>query len=261
MFRSELRRAMESVAKELFQRDIVEDFLGTISAKTSFGAYRGGTYLVKPQSVDYSRLTADKFVEITIDGKPLGEPLKKNRITTSPGWLSLNWWAHQSAYLADKAIGAVIHGHAEEIVEVTSQVNKKLPRRYCDDNGYLLKSIPLVTEESCWRLNPNLEAGAPLSIPVVEDIDPERLALETTRLIPLVNFFAIRRHGFITVGRDIEEALGITLVILKEIRVFRDITLRDHGKPTLRSELETHASLKMMPPHFRWRSYNKKPQN
>lgn len=79
------RRALENTARELFRRDIVEDFLGTISARTP-----DGTYLVKPQNVDYLRLTREKFIEITLQG----EPIRKNRITASPGWLSLNWWAH-----------------------------------------------------------------------------------------------------------------------------------------------------------------------
>lgn len=152
----------------------------------------------------------------------------------------------------------MIHGHAEEVVELTSQVSGKLPLKNLSILVGAVETIPLTTEESCWRLNPNVREKAPLAIPVVEDVDPERLALEASRLIPLVNFFAIRRHGFIAVGRDIEEALGITLVMLKEIRIFRDIVLRDGDQPILRRGAEILASLKMMPPHFRWRSYNDK---
>ena len=205
------------------------------------------TFLTKPQNVDHLTVLPRRLTKSDLDGQSL-EKGKQNP--------SLNWLVHRACYLADRGrIRAVFHAHIRSIISFASQENIAYEEWFAPQ--YHPLSMPLVTEEACWALNPN---EGLFMLPIVEDINPQGLAKEARRLIPVCNAFAIRNHGIITVGRTIWEALGIALVLKKEAEIILDV-MKTGGRPRFRSKESVQHSLspRIMPPHFRWRSYNQKP--
>ncbi len=204
-------------------------------------------FLTKPQNVDHLTVLPGRLTKSDFAGKSL-EKGKDNP--------SLNWLVHRACYLAGRPdVRAVFHAHIRSIIAFASQRNPAYNEWFAPQN-HLPLYMPLVTEEACWALNPRRN---PFMLPIVEDLDPWGLAEEAGRLIPHFNAFAIRNHGIMTVGRTIWEALGIALVLKKEAEIILDI-FKIGGRPKFRTKESVERSLlpKIMPPHFRWRSYNHK---
>ncbi len=242
----------------LFEKDMVEHVLGTISARHTDKKTGKTWYVTKPQDKHYFRMNPEDFVSVDINGTPLPQqrifmPDGKEKKKMRP---SLNWLVHKASYEADPAIGAVVHAHIRSIVALASQSNERFTK-CLNAFGNLAAFIPLVSEEAVWALNPVPDGEFVMAgLPIVEDCAPQGLAEYAKILIPQGNAFAIRNHGIMTVGRDIEEALGVALVLKKEAEIILDI-FSSGGMPLFRGRDKILKSLEDMPPHFRWRSYNK----
>jgi ribulose-5-phosphate 4-epimerase/fuculose-1-phosphate aldolase len=239
-----IRQALSNVGETLLKKDMVEYVLGTISARcpTIYGPVNFDFYLTKPRDRHYINMKPEDWVEVDINGNPL-EPLK------SPP--SLNWLVHKACYEADPAIGAIVHAHIRSIVAFSSQENDNFESWFSEEKS-MPKFMPMISEEACWALNPT---NGYMGLRIVEDFSPDSLARAAKIWIPHFNAFAIRRHGIMTVGRNLEEALGIALVLKKEAEIIMDI-YNSGGKPLFRNSAEIAESMKNMPPIFNWRNFN-----
>lgn len=208
------------VGKALASKGMVHYLLGTISARLNPNP---PMYLVKPADCLYELAEPSDFVLVNSMGEPLDGTNRRP---------SLNFLAHLACYNARPDINSVVHAHPEKIVALISQTH------------YIFNpsKVELLTQEAVWMV----KNGA---IPVVEDLDPEKLAEAVGQEILKSNVVAIRNHGIIAVGKDINEAYGTALVAESEAAIISS-SIAMGGIPLFRDEKTAAEDLQLMPPTF-----------
>lgn len=224
-----LREELCRTGKLLADKGLVSSNLGTISVVLD---RLEGLFLTKPGPLNYLLARPADFVKVNWAGDP--HPLKSEK--TRP---SLNWLVHLACYFVRLDINAVVHAHPRNVNTLTSQRNPA----FANDGMFRFR---LLTGEACWFAK--LIEGTS-EIPIVDDLDPESLAKAVAKAIQQANIVAIRNHGIMAVGKDLQEACAAALVAEEEASIILGI-YTSGGRPNFLSPERVSREVNNMPPWF-----------
>lgn len=196
--------ALAEVGRRLDSRGWAPATAGNYSVRLA-----DGSVAITTSGKHKGRLTADDFMRVDLDGKPL-----------TPGKPSAETGLHLALYRAFPTANAVLHGHSPEAVGLSRAVPDASEWVFAGHE--MLKVIPGITTHE-----------TELHLPIVDnsqDMDVIEKAVADARLAPgAMPAYLIRSHGLYSWGKDLAEAErvleGIEWLISAELaeRSFRSV--------------------------------------
>ncbi len=174
MIEDNLRDRLLKVARELWEDGLVRGSAGNISAKI----HGTKTCLIKPSGFRFRELQKDHFLLMNYETREVLKGTLKPSVETP---------FHTGIYKVRPDVGGVVHTHATTLV------------------GFGAAGIPIVP----------VYMGAMMGVPIAGWHFPgtEELAEDAIKTLGDGNAVMIKHHGVITVGRTIERAASLNIML------------------------------------------------
>ncbi len=178
----EVRRAVLASAKAMHARRMVEDTAGNVSGRVD-----DGTIVLTPSAVSYPEMTLDDLVVVDLDGAVLEGA---RRATSEKG-------VHLATLAAHPEVGGVVHCHAT----------------HASMYAVAHQPIPAAIDEVVRYVGGDVTVGA-YHLPGSDD-----LSAEVARHLGDRSAVLMANHGLVTVGRSVDDALRVALVVEHNARI------------------------------------------
>ena len=166
----DLKTQIISVCLKLEQMGYVVGTYGNISARTD------GGLIITPSRVDYTSLTAEDLVTVSLDG----EVLEGSRLPSS------ELEVHRQIYCARPDVGAVVHTHSLHATAASC----------------MGRTIPVIVEEQSQVIGSEIRCTR--YVPAGQHA---ALGEEVARTLGDSNTVLLSNHGTVSCGRTLDEAL------------------------------------------------------
>lgn len=182
-----------------------------------------GVFVIKPSGVDYSVMTADDMVVVSIETGEVVEGTKKPSSDTP---------THRLLYQAFPSIGGIVHTHSRHAT-IWAQAGQSIPATGTTHADYFYGSVPCARHLTQEELDEDYERNT--GITIVETfrergIDP--------KAVPAVLCYS---HGPFTWGKDADQAVYHSVVLEEcaKMGIFTRV-LNPHAAPAPQRMLDKH---------------------
>lgn len=203
-----------SAAREMAALGLATGSSGNVSLRLA-----GGLFAVTPSGVPYTRLRDEEVVIIDGDAEPV-EPV-------DGGWSqpdlmpSSETLLHLAIYAARPDVGAVVHTHAV----------------YSSVAAVAGLDVPPIIDEMM------LSVGGPVRVSEYRFPGTQELADSVVAALGERNAALIRNHGAVGVGRDLESALDVCVLVERMAHIFVFASLLGGANPLPPEAVETELAL------------------
>lgn len=159
-------------------------------------------FIISPSGMNYEDLTIDDIVTINLEGKVVDG--KRKPSSELP--------LHLEIYKKFKAVHAIVHTHSI----------------YASAFAVCREEIPAIIEDMVQIAGGNIKT-APYALPGTQE-----LADNVIKNLEVRNACLLANHGLIGIGRTIEEAYKVCLIVEKSAQIF--YLSRTMGKPCILSD-------------------------
>lgn len=214
---AEARRTVASAAREMAALGLATGSSGNVSLRLA-----DGLFAVTPSGVPYSRLRDEEVV--IIDGE--AEPVEPE----DGGWSqpdlapSSETLLHLAIYAARPDAGAVVHTHAV----------------YSSVAAVAGLDVPPIIDEMM------LSVGGPVKVSEYRFPGTQELADSVVAALGERNAALIRNHGAVGVGRDLDSALDVCVLVERMAHIFVFASLLGGANPLPPEAVETELALYRM---------------
>ncbi len=206
-----------SAAREMAALGLATGSSGNVSQRLA-----GGLFAVTPSGVPYTRLRDEEVVVIDGDAEPV-EP--QDEAWSQPDLMpSSETLLHLAIYAARPDVGAVVHTHAV----------------YCSVAAVAGLDVPPIIDEMM------LSVGGPVRVSEYRFPGTQELADSVVEALGERNAALIRNHGAVGVGRDLESALDVCVLVERMAQVFVFASLLGGANPLPAEAVETELALYRM---------------
>ncbi len=214
---AEARRMVASAAREMAALGLATGSSGNVSLRLP-----AGLFAVTPSGVPYTRLRGEEVV--IIDGE--AEPVEREDGAWSQPDLmpSSETLLHLAIYAARPDVGAVVHTHAV----------------YSSVAAVAGLDVPPIIDEMM------LSVGGPVRVSEYRFPGTQELADSVVAALGERNAALIRNHGAVGVGRDLESALDVCVLVERMAQVFVFASLLGGANPLPHEAVETELALYRM---------------
>lgn len=206
-----------SAAREMAALGLATGSSGNVSLRLA-----GGLFAVTPSGVPYTRLRDEQVVIIDDDAEPV-EP--EDRTWSQPDLMpSSETLLHLAIYAARPDAGAVVHTHAV----------------YSSVAAVAGLDVPPIIDEMM------LSVGGPVKVSEYRFPGTQELADSVVAALGERNAALIRNHGAVGVGRDLESALDVCVLVERMAHIFVFASLLGGANPLPAEAVETELALYRM---------------
>ncbi len=214
---AEARRMVASAAREMAALDLATGSSGNVSLRLA-----GGLFAVTPSGVPYTRLRDGEVVIIDGDAEPV---VPEDEALSQPGLApSSETLLHLAIYAARPDVGAVVHTHAV----------------YSSVAAVAGLDVPPIIDEMM------LSVGGPVRVSEYRFPGTQELADSVVAALGERNAALIRNHGAVGVGRDLESALDVCVLVERMAHIFVFASLLGGANPLPPEAVETELALYRM---------------
>lgn len=214
---AEAQRNVASAAREMAALGLATGSSGNVSKRLA-----DGLFAVTPSGVPYTRLRDEQVV--VIDGE--AEPVEQEGGAWSQPDLmpSSETLLHLAIYAARPDVGAVVHTHAV----------------YSSVAAVAGLDVPPIIDEMM------LSVGGPVRVSEYRFPGTQELADSVVAALGERNAALIRNHGAVGVGRDLESALDVCVLVERMAHIFVFASLLGGANPLPPEAVETELALYRM---------------
>ena len=213
----EARRAVAAAAREMAALGLATGSSGNVSLRLA-----DGLFAVTPSSVPYTRLRDDEIVIIDGEAEPVGAD---RGVTCQPDLApSSETLLHLAIYAARPDVGAVVHTHAV----------------YSSVAAVAGLDVPPIIDEMM------LSVGGPVRVSEYRFPGTQELADSVVDALGERNAALIRNHGAVGVGRDLDSALNVCVLVERMAHIFVFASLLGGANPLPPEAVETELALYRM---------------
>ncbi|ADL07146.1 class II aldolase/adducin family protein [Thermosediminibacter oceani] len=179
-----IKQKVVEYGEKIVKEGLVVATWGNISARNG----HDDVFVITPSGMSYTILEPDDIVEVDINGNPLS-PGRKPSVETP---------MHAAIYRARPDVRAIIHTHS------TNACACAVARM----------DIPCIMEDMACMV------GGPVKVADYAPTGSQELARNVVKALGDRNAVLLANHGVVTVGRDLEEAFKLSLLVEKSAEIF-----------------------------------------
>ncbi|TYP49274.1 class II aldolase/adducin family protein [Thermosediminibacter litoriperuensis] len=184
MFLLKIKQLVVEYGEKIVREGLVVATWGNLSARNG----DNDVFVITPSGMNYSILEPDDIVEVDIDGNPL-VPGRKPSVETP---------VHAAIYRARPDVRAIIHTHSTNAGACAAA----------------RMEIPCIMEDMASMV------GGPVKVASYAPTGSRELARYAVEALGDRNAVLLANHGVVTVGRDLEEAFKLSLMVEKSAEIF-----------------------------------------